>query len=70
MAKTSLHKRESDFANANKQLEFLSNGIFANDDLPTFVLPIITTVFFMKTINQLFNKTINHTAFGLIKKST
>lgn len=32
----SLHKRESDLAKANKQLEFLSNGIFADGDLPTF----------------------------------
>jgi radical SAM/Cys-rich protein len=32
----SLHKRESDLAFANKQLEFLSNGIFAQGDLPTF----------------------------------
>jgi radical SAM/Cys-rich protein len=32
----SLHKRESELANANKQLEFLSNGIFQNGELPTF----------------------------------
>lgn len=32
----SLHKRHSDLALANKQLEKLSNGIFANGELPTF----------------------------------
>ncbi|MDX1278203.1 MAG: radical SAM protein, partial [Oceanihabitans sediminis] len=32
----SLHKRESKLAQANKQLEILSNGIFQNGELPTF----------------------------------
>ena len=32
----SLHKRESDLANSNRQLEILSNGIFQNGNLPTF----------------------------------
>lgn len=32
----SLHKRHSELAVANKQLEKLSNGIFANGELPTF----------------------------------
>lgn len=32
----SLHKRESELAMANKQLEFLSNGIFAQGELPKF----------------------------------
>ena len=32
----SLHKRQSNFAVANKQLEKLSNGIFASGELPTF----------------------------------
>lgn len=32
----SLHKRNSELAIANKQLEKLSNGIFANGELPTF----------------------------------
>lgn len=32
----SLHKRESELAKTNKQLEILSNGIFANGELPTF----------------------------------
>lgn len=32
----SLHKRESELAKANKQVEFLSNGIFAQGKLPTF----------------------------------
>ncbi len=32
----SLHKRHSELAMANKQLEKFSNGIFANGELPTF----------------------------------
>ncbi|ALJ05060.1 radical SAM protein [Pseudalgibacter alginicilyticus] len=36
MTTKSLHKRESDLANSNKQLKILSNGIFQNGDLPTF----------------------------------
>ena len=36
----SLHKRQSDLAQANTQLEKLSNGVFANGDLPTFVQKI------------------------------
>ena len=32
----SLKKRDSELANTNKQLEILSNGIFANGELPTF----------------------------------
>jgi radical SAM/Cys-rich protein len=36
MATKSLHKRESDLANSNRQLEILSNGIFQNGELPTF----------------------------------
>ncbi|WP_397364665.1 arsenosugar biosynthesis radical SAM (seleno)protein ArsS [Olleya sp. R77988] len=32
----SLQKRHSDLANTNRQLEILSNGIFANGELPTF----------------------------------
>lgn len=32
----SLHKRQSELAQANKQLEYLSNGIFADGSLPTF----------------------------------
>lgn len=36
MAIKSLHKRESDLANSNRQLEILSNGIFQNGELPTF----------------------------------
>lgn len=33
---TSLHKRQSELANSNKQLEFLSNGIFKTGELPKF----------------------------------
>ena len=36
MKLTSLHKRHSDLANVNRQLEILSNGIFQNGDLPKF----------------------------------
>ena len=36
----SLHKRESELAQANKQLEYLSNGIFADGSLPTFAKKI------------------------------
>lgn len=43
MATKSLHKRESDLANSNKQLEILSNGIFQNGDLPTFKTKISET---------------------------
>lgn len=32
----SLHKRQSELAQANKQLQKLSNGIFASGELPTF----------------------------------
>jgi radical SAM/Cys-rich protein len=32
----SLHKRHSELAEANKQLEILSNGIFKSENLPTF----------------------------------
>lgn len=36
MATKSLHKRASDLANSNRQLEILSNGIFESGELPTF----------------------------------
>lgn len=49
----SLHKRESNLANANKQLEFLSNGIFANGDLPKFKDKIAETNLFPLTPNKL-----------------
>jgi radical SAM/Cys-rich protein len=43
MATKSLHKRESDLANSNRQLEILSNGIFKNGELPTFKNKIAET---------------------------
>ncbi|WNH08158.1 arsenosugar biosynthesis radical SAM (seleno)protein ArsS [Thalassobellus suaedae] len=43
MATKSLHKRESDLANSNRQLEILSNGIFQNGELPTFKTKITET---------------------------
>jgi radical SAM/Cys-rich protein len=43
MAIKSLQKRESDLANANKQLNILSNGIFANGELPKFADKISET---------------------------
>ncbi len=39
----SLHKRESELAEANRQLEILSNGIFQGDELPTFAKKIQET---------------------------
>lgn len=36
----SLHKRHSDLAKANRQLEILSNGIFGDGELPTFAQKI------------------------------
>jgi len=36
----SLHKRNSDLAKANRQLEILSNGIFRDGELPTFAQKI------------------------------
>ncbi|MFD2543375.1 arsenosugar biosynthesis radical SAM (seleno)protein ArsS [Lacinutrix gracilariae] len=39
----SLHKKESDLAQANKQLEILSNGIFKSGELPTFAKKIKET---------------------------
>ena len=32
----SLKKRENELANAKRQLEILSNGIFQDEELPTF----------------------------------
>jgi len=49
----SLQKRESDLANANRQLELLSNGIFANGELPTFKDKIAETNLFPLTPNKL-----------------
>ena len=43
MATKSLHKRDSDLANSNRQLEILSNGIFQNGELPTFKAKISET---------------------------
>ena len=43
MATKSLHKKGADLANSNKQLEILSNGIFANGELPTFAKKIKET---------------------------
>ncbi|ULC60151.1 arsenosugar biosynthesis radical SAM protein ArsS [Flaviramulus sp. BrNp1-15] len=43
MAKKSLHKRDSELANSNRQLEILSNGIFQNGELPTFKTKIAET---------------------------
>lgn len=46
MATKSLHKRHSDLANSNKQIEILSNGIFQNGELPTFKSKISETAQF------------------------
>jgi len=39
----SLHKRESELANAKRQLEILSNGIFRHDELPKFATKLAET---------------------------
>ncbi len=49
----SLHKRQSDLALSNSQLEKLSNGIFANGDLPTFQQKISGTNQFPLRPNRL-----------------
>ncbi|ARV10120.1 radical SAM protein [Winogradskyella sp. PC-19] len=49
----SLQKRHSDLANTNKQLEILSNGIFANGELPTFKNKISETNQFPLKANTL-----------------
>jgi radical SAM/Cys-rich protein len=49
----SLQKRHSDLANTNKQLEILSNGIFANGELPTFKTKISETNQFPLKANKL-----------------
>jgi collagenase-like PrtC family protease len=36
MAQQSLRKRQNVLSKASKQLEYLSNGIFKDDELPTF----------------------------------
>ena len=43
MISKSLHKRESDLANSNRQLEILSNGIFKSGELPKFADKITET---------------------------
>lgn len=53
MSTKSLHKRESDLANANRQLDILSGGIFANGELPTFKDKIAETNQFPLTPNKL-----------------
>ncbi len=49
----SLHKRHSELANANRQLEILSNGIFRHDELPTFATKIAETKQFPLRPNKL-----------------
>lgn len=43
MSAISLKKRESELANAKRQLEILSNGIFQNEELPKFAAKIAET---------------------------
>ncbi|MDP4989102.1 MAG: radical SAM protein, partial [Polaribacter sp.] len=43
MATKSLKARNNDIANTERQLEILSNGIFANRELPTFATKIKET---------------------------
>lgn len=49
----SLHKRQSELANSQKQLEILSNGIFQNGDLPKFKDKIAETGQFPLTAKKL-----------------
>ena len=49
----SLHKRENELANSNRQLEILSNGIFLNGELPTFKEKITETNQFPLKPNKL-----------------
>ncbi len=49
----SLHKRESELANAKRQLEILSNGIFLNGGLPKFEAKIAETNQFPLKPNKL-----------------
>lgn len=49
----SLHKRQSELANSQKQLEILSNGIFQNGDLPKFKDKIAETGKFPLTAKKL-----------------
>jgi radical SAM/Cys-rich protein len=53
MATKSLKKRESELANANRQLEILSNGIFLNGELPKFKDKIEETAQFPLRPNKL-----------------
>lgn len=53
MITKSLHKRKSELANANRQLEILSNGIFQNDELPKFATKIAETNQFPLRPNKL-----------------
>ena len=43
MATKSLQARNNDLANTQRQLEILSNGIFADGELPTFAKKIKET---------------------------
>ena len=45
MLKKSLKQRQNELANTERQLEILSNGIFDNNELPTFVESL-------KTVNE------------------
>jgi len=49
----SLHKRESELAQSNRQLEILSNGIFRDGELPTFAKKIKETGQFPLRPNKL-----------------
>ncbi|MGB0895892.1 MAG: arsenosugar biosynthesis radical SAM (seleno)protein ArsS [Flavobacteriaceae bacterium] len=53
MSTTSLHKRNSALAKAQKQLEHLSNGLFANGELPTFKHKLSESQQFPLTPNKL-----------------
>ena len=46
MATQSLHKRESDLANSNRQLEILSNGIFQNGEYQNLKIKLLKQINF------------------------
>ena len=48
MTQKTLHKRHSDLANSNRQLQILSNGIFLSGELPKFKDKISETGQFQK----------------------
>ena len=57
MSKKSLLARNNDLANTERQLEILSNGFFANGELPTFANKIKETIIFKLMSTQVIAAT-------------